>query len=359
MDSRSNVNDFIRDFVGVKHKISDMENLKQKWGFVEIWNNSLLEKNDRELTVRDKLWASELGKAPIDLWLKMRAIKPTNPPNARSLRKFEAGNVFEWIVSLILKRAGILREGQRWNSYQYPNCLPVSGKLDFIAGGKPDYEKWKSEMNNLELPDVFLRAGEKIIKYFTENYPMGLDEKPLEIKSVSAFMFDALERKKRASKIHKLQTFHYLKAENYPIANIVYICRDDLRMMEFEINNPSEIENEYKKFIELLSKYHIANERPPIEKCIVFDNDIGKFAKNFNVAYSGYLTMLYGFANQKEFDDKYTPIVSRWNRVLDRVKKQKEMTDKNNLVLTEIKEAGFIIEEILKEYVENENDIED
>ena len=74
-----------------------MENLnkKQNWGFAEIWNASLLEKNDRELTARDKLWASELGKAPIDLWLKMRAIKPTNPPNARSLRKFEAGNVFE------------------------------------------------------------------------------------------------------------------------------------------------------------------------------------------------------------------------------------------------------------------------
>jgi len=329
-------------------------NKKMNWGFSKIWNESLLNNNERELTARDRLWASELGKAPIDIWLKMRAIKPTNPPNDRSLRKFEAGNVFEWIVSLILKRAGILKDGQRWTSYQYPNCLAVSGKADFIAGGKPDHEKFIAEMRNLDLPEVFLRAGEKIIKHLSEAYPEGLDDKILEIKSISAFMFDALEKKQRASKIHKLQVFHYLKAENKKTANIVYICRDDLRMMEFAVDNPSETENEYKEFIENLSRYHYSDERPPTEKNIVFDNDIGKFAKNFNVAYSGYLTMLYGFANQKEFDDKYTPIVSRWNRVLDRVKKGKEMTDKNNEVLNEIKEAGFALEDVLKEYIESE-----
>lgn len=336
----------------------EIQNSKN-WGFSKVWNESLLNNNQRELSVRDRLWASELGKAPIDIWLKMRAIKPTNPPNNRSLRKFEAGNVFEWIVSLILKRAGILKEGQKWLGYQYPNCIEVSGKADFIAGGKPDIEKFRMEMSHFDLPDVFLRAGEKIVKYLLETYPAGLDEKILEIKSVSAFMFNALERKQRASKIHRLQTFHYLKAENRETANIVYICRDDLRMMEFAVNNPSETENEYKEFIENLSMYHFLNERPPIEKHIVFDNDIGKFCKNFNVAYSGYLTMLYGFANQKEFDDKYTPIVSRWNRVLDRIKKGKEMTAKNNDVLEEIKQTGFIVEDILKEYVENENDIEE
>jgi len=334
-----------------------MEN--KTWGLAEIWNNSLLDKEERELTKRDNLWASELGKAPIDLWLKMRGVKPTNPPNARSLRKFEAGNVFEWIISLILKRAGILKESQRWSSYQYDGLLKVTGKADFIAGGKPDIEQWKKSIEILDLPDIFLRAGERIVKYFSEKYPNGLDEIPLEIKSVSAFMFEALEKRGISSKIHRLQVFHYLKSENRPIANLVYICRDDLRMMEFAIENPSSVENEYKQAIENISKYHLSNEQPPLEKPIKFDDDIGKFSKNFNVAYSGYLTMLYGFKDQKEFDDKYIPIVGRWNRVMARIKSGKDITPKNSSVLDEIKIEGFNLDEITKNFIFDNEEIEE
>ena len=326
----------------------------KNWGFTEIWNKSLEEREDRPLKVRDNLWASELGKAPIDLWLKMRATPMTNPPNARSLRKFEAGNVFEWIVALILKRAGILSESQKWSSHKYDGLLQVTGKADFIAGGKVDIERFKSEMSNLDLPDVFFRAGDRIVKHLVETYPDGLAEMPLEIKSVSAFMFEALERKKSSSKIHRMQTFHYLKSENRPMANIVYICRDDMRMMEFPVLNPSEVENEYRSAIENISKYHLANEKPPLEKPIIFDADIGKFCKNFNVAYSGYLKLLYGFENQMEFDTKYTPIVSRWNRVAQRIKGGKDMTAKNEDVKNEIKEAGFNLDEILTHFVESE-----
>jgi len=73
-----------------------------------------------------------------------------------------------------------------------------------------------------------------------------------------------------------------------------------------------------------------------LEKAIEFSEDIGKFSKNFNVAYSGYLTMLYGFKDQAEFDAKYTPIVARWNRVIARIKNGDKMTDKNNEVIKEI-----------------------
>jgi len=335
-----------------------MEN-KNLWGFSEVWNASLIEKKERELRQRDNLWASELGKAPIDLWLKMKATKPTNPPNARSLRKFEAGNVFEWIVALILKRAGILKESQRWSSYQYDGLLRVTGKADFIAGGKPNIEQWQKDIAILDLPEVFLRAGERILEYFAKNYPEGLDEMPLEIKSVSAFMFEALEKKQSSSKNHRLQVFHYLKSENRPAANLVYICRDDLRMMEYKILNPSKVEDEYKEAIEKISGYFIRNEKPPLEKPIGFSEDIGKFAKNFNVAYSGYLTMLYGFKDQKEFDDKYTPTVSKWNRVVARIKEGKDMTDKNNLVLKEIEEAGFNLNEIMKNFVSRGEEVEE
>lgn len=320
------------------------------WGFAQVWNKSLIETEQRELKERDHLWASELGKSNIDIWLKLHATPLTNPPNARSLRKFEAGNVFEWIVSLILKRAGILKEAQRWSSYQYPNMLKVTGKADFIAGGKPDITTWEKEMESLNLPNVFLRAGERILKYFTENYPNGLEEMPLEIKSVSSFMFEALEKNKSSSKNHRLQVYHYLKAENRPKANIVYICRDDLRMMEFPVFINSYVEEEYKNVISEISKYYLSNERPPLEKMIVFSEDLGKFATNFNVGYSGYLTMLYGFKEQMEYDNKYRPIVSKWNRILNRIKKGDKMTAKNLEVLEEIKKEGFNLDDIKSKF---------
>ena len=323
-----------------------MKNGNNNWGFTQIWNASILEREEREITKRDRIWASELGKSLVDIYLKMKGEKPTNPPNARSLRKFEAGNIWEWIVKLILLRAGILQSTQKWTGYQYPDLLEVSGKMDFVAGGKPDYEKGLSELKNLILPDIFLRAGKNILNYFKENYPDGLDEKILEIKSVSAFMFDNYESRKVASKNHRMQLFHYLKAENKEKGEIIYVCKDDCRMLEVPVINPSPVEDEYKGQIEKLTNYFKNDEQPPLEEPIVFDEDFGKFAKNWHFAYSLYLTKLYGFKDQNEFDEKYLPIVEKWNRVLGRIKEEKEMTDNNKMALEEIEKAGFDIEKI-------------
>ena len=50
--------------------------------------------------------------------------------------------------------------------------------------------------------------------------------------------------------------------------------------------------------------------------------------------------------NQKEFDDKYKPLVERWNRVIGRIKEDKEMTENNKEALQEMQDNGFKIEEI-------------
>ena len=113
-----------------------------EWSFYNIWNASLEEgRPARILKPREKIWASELGGSMIDRYLKMTGIQPSNPPNPRSLRKFEAGNIWEAIVGYVLRRAGILQSKQDWIQYQYEGLLPVSGKLDYIGGGKPDYDK--------------------------------------------------------------------------------------------------------------------------------------------------------------------------------------------------------------------------
>ena len=330
---------------------------EKDWSFVDVWNKSLLNQEIRPTVARDHIWASELGKAPIELYLKLKGVEPTNPPNARSLRKFEAGNVFEWIVSLILKRAGILQESQKWTAYQYPDLLKVTGKMDFIAGGLPDYEKARFEMNRLELPEVFVKAGTAIMEHFEREYPNGLKVKPLEIKSVSVFMFELLEKKGTGSQNHRMQLMHYLLGENFDSGNIIYICRDDLRMLDIPVVKSEKTESEYRDCLVEITKYVREDVRPPLEKPIVFDKDIGKFSKNWNVAYSNYLTMLYGYQNQKEFDDAFSKIAERWNRVVNRVKRGDKMTEKNLLVLDEIKNADFNLEGLLKEFeVEGESE---
>jgi len=322
-----------------------MEN--KTWGIAQIWNESLLDREERPVFPRNRLWASELGKSKVDIWLKLKGEKQTNPPNARSLRKFEAGNIWEWIVELILIRAGILQDAQRWTGYQYPGLLQVSGKLDFVAGGKPDYQKAMGEVENIGLPEVFTRAGKKIISYLQEKYPEGLDTRIIEVKSVSSFMFDALEKTSGSSRNHRLQLFHYLKAENMERGLIVYVCRDDCRMMEISVLNPSTVEDEYRGEIEAITRYYNENEMPPLEQPIVYDEDTKRFSKNWQVAYSGYLTKLYGLKDQMEFDGKYAPVADRFNRVLGRVKEGKDMTEKNKEVLSEIKGMGFNLEELV------------
>ncbi len=326
-----------------------MENNKvQEWGFALAWNKALEQVEDRPMKERSHLWASELGKSPVDLWLKLRGTPLTNPPNARSLRKFEAGNVFEWIVSLVLKRAGILKESQKWMSWQYPGLVEVTGKADFIAGGRAKKDAALEDISQLGLPNVFIKGGTQILEYLES---LGdLEEMPLEVKSVSSFMFESLEKNQSATKIHRLQLTHYLKAMGYKKGRIVYICRDDLRMMEFvvylEIAEP-----EYKEVITNMTNVLQSGVRPDLEKRIVFDEDLGKFAKNFNVAYSGYLTMLYGFKDQKEFDDIHTPVVARWNRVMARVKNGDKMTAKNMEVLAEMRLGGFEPNELVDKFV--------
>ena len=120
--------------------------------------------------------------------------------------------------------------------------------------------------------------------------------------------------------------------------------------MEFPVLLNSETEKEYHDTIEALTKSNALDQMPPVEKKIVFEEDYGKFARNFNVGYSNYLTMLYGYSNQMEFEEQINPIVSQWNRVLGRLKAGSNVTEKNKLVLEKIKEAGFIVDEILSRF---------
>ena len=288
------------------------------WTLPEVWNAATVAREDRPIEKRERMWASELGKGVADVVLKMRGEEPSNPPNPRSIRKFEAGDVYEWIVRLVLMRAGILQASQDRLETAYEGMVPVSGRLDFIAGGHPKYDEALSNVDALHLPPLLGRAGRAVVEYLQARYPEGMEPIVLEIKSQSVFVFDAMERTGKASRNHRLQLFHYLKALGHQSGKIIYICRDDLRLREVEVFNDAETEEEYRKEIAEVSRVFLKNEQVPLESCIIYDEDTEKFSKNWQVAYSAYLTKLYGFKDQMEYDEIYVPMATRFNGALKR-----------------------------------------
>lgn len=311
------------------------------WEFANVWNQSLDVRPDRPLVPRDYVWASEIGGGMLDRYLKMNGVRPSNAPNKRSLRKFQAADIFEWLCALVLKRAGILVEQQTKLSYQYPGLLRVSGKLDFLAGGQPDWRKARKELSFLGLPEMLQNASLAIIDNLESRFGDAcLKTIVLEIKSCSTFMYAKYEKSKQPGVSHRSQAFHYLKALGIDEGHIVYVCRDDCMLLEFPVLNPSSVEAEYIADLTEITGYVQNNERPRLEQEILFDDKLFRFEKNWKIEYSNYLTMLYGFKEPIEYREKVDKTIASYNRTFKRCVMGDKMT-KLNLEVIELAKKRF------------------
>lgn len=325
--------------------------MSKEWSLSKMWNKALEQtENEREIEPRDRIFASELGRSDVDIWLKMKGEKPTNPPDKRAKRKFHAGDLYEWFVLLILKKCGILISNQQAVKHKLDGCVEVSGRLDFIAGGIPDYDKGQEKIdeliNELEMPPIFHQVTKNFIQILRAEYPHGLDEKVLEVKSTAVFGFDRVERTGKALAGHDLQNFHYARNLNMEGA-LCYISRDDLRMYEIPIlPKDQKLEEKYVEKIKRVSGYYLENQMPEPEPVILFDEDTCKFSKNFNVEYSPFLKKLYNIERPDKYDEEFSPIIGRWNRVLARIAGGKKLTEDNQMALLEMKKRGFNVVEI-------------
>lgn len=320
------------------------------WTFSKIWNDAVQRRESRAVEPRSVIWASELGKSDVDIYLKLLGEPPSNDFDARSIRKFEAGNLFEWIVKIILIRSGIYKESQKW-ILNDEFGLKVTGRLDHIAGGEVDIESAKSSLTELDLPSFFMRAADAILEYFKDNYNGKLQRQGIEVKSTSSYGIEKVYETNLCLAGHDLQAFHYAYNENLPFV-VLYICRDDLRMAEIPVEpRNKELLEMYSAKINRIAEYYHKGEMPPIETEIVFEG--GRFSKNFNVEYSAYLTKLYGYPSPKDYDEKVSPIVESWNRVVTRLKNGDKITDNNKEKIEAMMKAGFDIFELLEGKNEN------
>lgn len=317
------------------------------WSFTQLWNECVMSSN-RPVTARDYCWASEMGGGMIDRYLRMTGVQPTTPPNIRSLRKFEAGNIFEWIVRFVLSRAGILRDFQDEVWFEREGLLKVKGKLDFIAGGIIDPERAKADVASLGLPESIQAASSYIVEKLAEKFgdePLSL--LVLEIKSCSTFAMDRMEVTNKPILKHELQCFHYVNGLGMEEGRVVYICKDDMRMMEFPVFSKGPSAARYIDDLKRITEHYNSGVRPLPEPLVMWDHDAGKFSKNLDVEYSPYLSMVYGYLTPRNYSDHVAPIISRWNRVLKRYADGEKITDKNADVKQEILASGYNFDELV------------
>lgn len=324
-----------------------------------IWNLSI-EKKDKPIEPRERLWASELGGSMIDRWHKLKGTQYTNPPNSRAMRKFMAGDIWEWIIKTVLIRAGIPFKSQERVELNYDGLLPITGKLDFVVGGVIDYTEALKRVEEEDMPDFIKNPVRAIIDAFSTTYPDGLPEKILEIKSVGSFIFESILANDNPLKHHLYQASVYHLTKKIP-TDIVYVCRDDCRLAQYNIDKVAPmIETEIKKDLEQITKYHKDDMEPPKEELILWED--GKFKTNWKIQYSPYLTMLYTYTDADgkdkaietpdEYFEAFSPLVSSWNRVIKRIKDKVPMTKSNLEKLEEMKQKGFktIISNLQKQY---------
>lgn len=326
------------------------------WSLMGIWNSQLtFGRGEKKLEKRERIWASELGKDPYERWLKMNAIKPDFDFDERTLRKFEAGNFFERVIGLVLVSSGLLIHDNK--SYEIPaddNHLLVSVRPDFVAGGKPNWEKVKQNIDEellFKLMPNLGRIARSLVDEFSKKYPNGVKNMVYEIKSINSQVFWAQkDYLHEAYPHHRLQAFAEMKATGLKEGRILYISKDDLTVAEFSLflNDP-KLNELYEKDVREMTKYIREGVEPPKPENVIFDKKaklrfqhnkkkeviMGCYQGNWQVGWSNYITKITGIKGESQ-----NQVSAKWKYFIkDEIKKkndalkeiQIEKIDKKNI----------------------------
>ena len=316
------------------------------WSVQGIWNEELtLGRKDRIPEKRERMWASELGKSHYERYLKMNGIAPDFDYEERVLRKFEAGNFFERLIGFVLMSSGLLKFDNKW--YQIPaddNHLPISVKPDFIAGGKPDWDKVKNNLTTNLLFDLMpnlARISKRLVETLSQKYPDGLKDLVYEIKSVNSMVFwQKKDYLAEAYPHHQLQLFAEMKATGLPEGRILYISKDDLTVAEFPLFlNGKAINEKYEEDVRKMTEYIRKGIEPAVPESVVFDPKkklrfqhktkkqiiMGCYTENWEIGWSNFISHITGIEGETQKE-----VVGKWKNIIASKLKEKneELKDK-------------------------------
>jgi len=303
--------------------------MTKDWTIQQVWNETILASR-KEGKARNHISASDIGKNFYERYLKMQGVPASNPFDERTIRKFEAGNLFEWLVKNVLKRAGVLHSYQDFIEIpENEKHLKVIGYLDLIAGGIVDWKEAEEKVKTMNLPENLQRIADAVVLKLQNKFPNGIEKLVYEIKSINSMVFWA---KTKANSLpypwHKLQLLTYLKGTGAENGRIIYISKDDLTLAEYVVRHDDENLNKiFNDDIETMSAYIREKKEPPKPKEIMWNpnkNKYGGYEPNWELKWSPYLTKITGLPKE-EWESKVNLKCKEMNKLI--LKKKGELDD--------------------------------
>jgi hypothetical protein len=290
-----------------------------QWAIQELWNELLL--TEREVKPRNYIRASEMGKSYLDRYLAMKGVPVTNKFDARILRVFDCGFIFEQdVVERIFRLLGLVVDSQKEVKIELPNMLPVIGHYDYKVGGTIDRQQREDYiMNNENISPWMKDRSLKLLEVLAERYPNGMKEVIAEIKSVNSRAFWSHKNADPETGFfkgyphHKLQLYTYLRADSQSEGRIFYVSKDDLTLLESAVVETPELKKAWEDDVEKMTFYYKNDKMPPREDDIIFNEDKGEWEKNWKVARSNYFTYITGFDTVDEWEKSIWPELKRRN----------------------------------------------
>lgn len=242
------------------------------WTLQNIWNETLVNER-REVTARDHIHASEIGKNHWERYQKMIGTPFTNEFEERILRKFSAGLFFEQMIGHVLQKIGILYSAQRRIEIpETADTLKVTGYADYEAGGITDWTEAEKRVREAGFPEAILNICLSLIQYFKKEYPAGLTKQLYEIKSVNSQVFWAKkDYLQEAYPWHVFQIYTYMKQLGYEQGTILYISKDDLTVKEINVYKSDALEKSWQDDVKKMTEYYRGGKIPPLPETCVWD----------------------------------------------------------------------------------------
>lgn len=300
------------------------DKISNNWSISDIWNDLLTE--ERQVGPREYIRASEIGKPYLDRFLAMKGKAFTNPFQARILRVFDTGKIFETlVVERIFRLLGIMIESQGELTVQPEGCLPVIGHHDPKVGGKINvdrvnmlldeafYRKMREEvvvlhplyaefLDMAHIDDWLRDRVKKLVQRLLQEYPNGMRILTTEIKTVHSGAFwspynqDPNTRFFKGYDHHRLQLWTYLFAGNQPEGRLFYISKDDITIMEDSVFLDDEkLKEKWFKDVREMTRIWNEGKEPAPEPFIAYNKERDVWEPNWLIKRSNYFTYITGY----------------------------------------------------------------
>jgi len=264
----------------------------QDINFVDIWNETLVGK-ERPIVPRDYCYASELGQDPCKRWCSMKGLPMSNPFDARTKRKFWAGNIFEDIIVDIFVNAGIFEKSQEDAKVEfYPageKYLRVHGRPDAMTIEVKDWDPLivKAE-ENTDIDDSVREMTVRLLKHFKKNFPQGLPKAIFEIKTVHSDTFwRYLDTLKVGYAHHRMQVGSYMKHFGFEKGYIIYLSKDDLAI-EQAVVLMKDVEQDIIDDVVTMTALMAEDTMPKVPALIKYDDVKRRYSINWDITNSTY-----------------------------------------------------------------------